>query len=77
MEDLKGFCMRFRIRLWHRLGRWLGTLTTAWSRSEAGSALSAGRLAFRMQPLGEVLQQLNRYSSKPLVIADPGMPNSR
>ncbi len=31
----------------------------------------SGRLVFRTQSLGEVLQQINRYSSKPIVIADP------
>lgn len=30
-----------------------------------------GRLAFRMQPLGEVLQQVNRYSRKRIVLTDP------
>ena len=33
----------------------------------------SGRLAFRMRPLGDVLQQINRYSSKPIVIGDPGI----
>ena len=33
----------------------------------------SGRLAFRMQPLGDVLQRINRYSGKPIVIADPGI----
>jgi transmembrane sensor len=40
---------------------------------DAGDATSwqSGRLVFRMQRLGDVLQQINRYSSKPIVIADP------
>ena len=40
---------------------------------DPGDAASwqSGRLAFRMQPLGDVLQRINRYSSKPIVIADP------
>jgi transmembrane sensor len=38
---------------------------------EDATSWQSGRLAFRMQPLGDVLQQLNRYSSKPIVIADP------
>ena len=33
----------------------------------------SGRLAFRMQPLRDVLQQINRYSSKPIVIGDPSI----
>jgi len=40
---------------------------------EEATSWVSGRLAFRMQPLGEVLQQVNRYSSKPIVIADPGI----
>lgn len=42
---------------------------------DAGDATSwqSGRLVFRMQPLGEVLQQVNRYSSKPIVIGDPAI----
>jgi transmembrane sensor len=33
----------------------------------------SGRLAFRMRPLGDVLQQINRYTSKPIVIGDPAI----
>jgi transmembrane sensor len=33
----------------------------------------SGRLVFRMQSLTDVLQQINRYSSKPIVIADPAI----
>jgi len=40
---------------------------------EGATSWESGRLAFRMQPLGDVLQQINRYSSKPIVIADPGI----
>jgi transmembrane sensor len=40
---------------------------------EAVTAWRSGRLAFRMQPLGEVLQDVNRYSRKPIVAADPGI----
>lgn len=40
---------------------------------ENATSWQSGRLAFRMQPLGDVLQQVNRYSSKPIVIADPGI----
>jgi transmembrane sensor len=42
---------------------------------DAGDATSwqSGRLVFRMQPLGDVLQQINRYSSKPIVIGDPAI----
>lgn len=42
---------------------------------DAGDATSwqSGRLVFRMQPLGDVLQQVNRYSSKPIVIGDPAI----
>lgn len=42
---------------------------------DPGDAASwqSGRLAFRMQPLGDVLQRINRYSSKPIVIADPSI----
>jgi len=37
------------------------------------TAWQSGRLVFRMQSLSDVLQQVNRYSSKPIVIADPGI----
>lgn len=38
---------------------------------EGATSWQSGRLVFRMQSLGDVLQQINRYSSKPIVIADP------
>ena len=40
---------------------------------DVGEATSwtSGRLAFRMQPLGRVLEDVNRYASKPIVIEDP------
>jgi transmembrane sensor len=38
---------------------------------EDATSWRSGRLVFRMQPLDEVLQQVNRYSSTPIVIADP------
>ena len=37
---------------------------------EGATSWQSGRLAFRMQPLRDVLQQINRYSSKPIVIGD-------
>ena len=38
---------------------------------EDATSWQSGRLAFRMQPLRDVLQQINRYSGKPIVIEDP------
>lgn len=38
---------------------------------EDATSWRSGRLVFRMQPLDEVLQQVNRYSRTPIVIADP------
>jgi len=40
---------------------------------EDATSWQSGRLAFRMQPLEDVLQQINRYSRKPIVIADPAI----
>lgn len=40
---------------------------------EEAASWRSGRLTFRMQPLAQVLQQINRYSSKPIEIADPGI----
>lgn len=40
---------------------------------EEATSWRSGRLVFRMQPLDEVLQRVNRYSSTPIVIADPAI----
>lgn len=40
---------------------------------EDATSWQSGRLVFRMQSLGDVLQQINRYSRKPIVIADPSI----
>lgn len=40
---------------------------------EDATSWQSGRLAFRMQSLSDVLQQINRYSRKPIVIADPSI----
>jgi transmembrane sensor len=43
------------------------------SDPEEATGWRSGRISFRMQSLGEVLQQVNRYSSKPIVISGPGI----
>lgn len=39
----------------------------------AATAWQTGRLAFRLQPLRYVLEDVNRYSRKPIVLEDPGL----
>ena len=41
----------------------------------AVTAWMSGQLAFRWQPLGQVLEQVNRYSTKPIVAANPKVAN--
>jgi transmembrane sensor len=45
--------------------------------SDAATSWTSGRLVFRMQPLREVLEQVNRYSRKPIVLGDPAIAGVR
>jgi transmembrane sensor len=60
-----------------------GQQTIAWSAGieeptevedpAAATAWRTGRLAFRLQPLRYVLEDVNRYSPKPIVLAQPSL----
>jgi transmembrane sensor len=60
-----------------------GQQTIAWSAGieeptevedpAAATAWRTGRLAFRLQPLRYVLEDVNRYAQKPIVLADPNL----
>ena len=39
----------------------------------AATAWQTGRLAFRLQPLRYVLEEVNRYARKPIVLEEPGV----
>lgn len=39
----------------------------------ATTSWQSGQLAFRMQPLREVIEDVNRYAAKPIVLADPAI----
>lgn len=46
---------------------------SAMSDPEEAASWRSGLLVFRMRPLGELLQEVNRYSKKPIVVSDPSV----
>jgi transmembrane sensor len=44
---------------------------------DAATSWTSGRLVFRMEPLQEVLEQVNRYSRRPIVLGDPAIAGVR